>query len=584
MILAPLIPSKSLNSRRPTRPQRRYLQLCLLLALSALALLAQAAPLPLNQLPDSALGLHSQYLLEDTTPLTLQQVQQRQQAGEFQPGQDAVLNFGIGARPVWLHLQLLNPHASALRLELLAGTTWIDQLDVFVVHPKHPDRHWHNGDAQPASAALKPAQGYSFELSLAPGSSDLYIRAATREPLVLPIQLFNRQQASGNERWLHYSYGFLYGFLLALIAYNGMLYAGLRERSYLYYSLYLSSLILLNMAYTGHGYAWLWSTQPALQHYVGLVLMVLYSCFGLLFACRFLALAEHAPRVLRFVQGCALLAVSLLVICVSLGSQLGATLVAFSFMSLFTLGMVLLGILTVHQGRIAGRYFLLAALCGMLGAATTTFTVWGWLPFNAWSYRALELGILFEATLLALALSYRLRQQQQAQRRAERLADLDPLTGLHNRRGFLARANACWSIAERKQRPLSLIMLDLDHFKQINDQHGHLAGDQALQATAQLLTQACRAGDILARWGGEEFLLLLPESNLEQARVFAERLRQNIAALQLSLGSAPIHLTASFGVAERNRHLYLEELIDEVDVQLYAAKQNGRNRVAYACG
>jgi diguanylate cyclase (GGDEF)-like protein len=127
-----------------------------------------------------------------------------------------------------------------------------------------------------------------------------------------------------------------------------------------------------------------------------------------------------------------------------------------------------------------------------------------------------------------------------------------------------------------------LILLDIDHFKQVNDQHGHEAGDRALLAISQHLSQACREGDILARWGGEEFMFLLPETDLAQASAFAERVRLSIEAQRLSVKQESIVLTASFGVAEHTRQTQLEELINEADVELYKAKQSGRNRVSPA--
>jgi len=141
-------------------------------------------------------------------------------------------------------------------------------------------------------------------------------------------------------------------------------------------------------------------------------------------------------------------------------------------------------------------------------------------------------------------------------------------------------AEPIWSTAERKSRPLTLIMLDLDHFKQVNDQYGHATGDWVLIETAHLLSKACRMGDVLSRWGGEEFLLLLPETDLEQTSVFAERVRQSIEARRLSIRQGTIVVTASFGVVERNQHTSLEELINEADERLYEAKQSGRNRVS----
>ena len=134
---------------------------------------------------------------------------------------------------------------------------------------------------------------------------------------------------------------------------------------------------------------------------------------------------------------------------------------------------------------------------------------------------------------------------------------------------------------EHQPRPLTLVMLDLDHFKALNDQFGHDFGDQALQRVAQVLQATCRAGDLTTRWGGEDFLLLLPETALAEAMALAERLRLAIQAMPLHAGEQRVNISCSFGVSERGQHSSLEQLINATDQRLYSAKQGGRNRV---CG
>lgn len=550
--------------------------LALLLLMAAGAVRAES--IRLTAVPSESLGLWASFLVEEGPAFGFAEAQDRQQAGQFRPGTRPVLTFGIGPRPVWVRLELINPTERALPFRLTLGTTWIDQLDVYVVHDGQVTS-WQTGDSHPNAYGLTPATGFVFSPLFAPGRSELYLRAQTADPLVLPIELLSGDKVAESEHSLHYSYGFLYGFLIALAVYNGVLYAGLRKRSYLYYALYLFGFILTNLAYTGHGYAWWWSGEPRLQRYIILVLMVLQSCLGLLFASRFLNLAQHAPLVLRWVQVFAMTGLGLLGLSVALGSQYGAALLAFNFVTLFTLLMVVLGVLMVRRGQTAGRYFLAATLCGMLGMVMTAFAVWGWIPFKPLTYHSAEIGILVEATLLALALAAQVRHQEVARQSAEHLARLDALTGLHNRRSFSELAQPSWNTAERNGRPLSLIMLDIDHFKQINDRHGHGVGDQVLIEISRLLTQSCRAGDVLSRWGGEEFVMLLPETDLEQACALAERIRQVIAAERLAIKRHHIAFTASLGVAEYDQQASLEALMHEADMRLYAAKANGRNQV-----
>lgn len=162
-----------------------------------------------------------------------------------------------------------------------------------------------------------------------------------------------------------------------------------------------------------------------------------------------------------------------------------------------------------------------------------------------------------------------------------RLARTDSLTGLWNRGYFMEMACRELARGRREATPLSLIMIDVDHFKKVNDTHGHEAGDEALRCLAEVLTLSVRDGDLLARLGGEEFVALLPNARLADACSVAERIRQGIAARELDCRSgACFGLTVSVGVAtHRDRETPLEELLRCADEALYAAKRGGRDRV-----
>lgn len=554
----------------------------LLLALWLGATPVRAQALDLNAMPQGYLGTQTQLVFEDDAPLTWLQAKDRFDRGLGVPGISLVPGFGIGARPVWLRLRLNHTGTQPVRRELMVGPTWLDSIDAYLVHAQQPQSHWHTGDERPNAPGLVAASGYRWVTVFEPGVSELYVRIQSVDPMLIQLELLPAEQAEEHEHRVHYSYGFIYGFLLALVAYNLMLYFGLRERSHLLYSVYLATLIALDVAYTGHGLAYLWPHQPQLQRYAILGLMVLFGCAGLLFARRFLTLEVHAPQVNAWIKigsGLALLGFLLTVV---LQSQWAAAWLAFGFAAVFMVSMLLLGLLAVRTKRAAGRYFLVAVACGMTGSGSTFLAVLGLIPFNTASYHALEAGLILEATLLALAVAYHMRQHQLAAVRSEHLAQHDPLTGLLNRRAFLAQAQALWSTSERSTRPLSVVLLDLDHFKAINDTYGHATGDAALLACAQLLAQACRAGDVLVRWGGEEFILLLPETDLSQAHAFAERLRLQLAAQSLHTTFQAVPLTASFGVAQRHTHATLEDLISSADQALYQAKHQGRNRVVAA--
>jgi diguanylate cyclase (GGDEF)-like protein len=163
----------------------------------------------------------------------------------------------------------------------------------------------------------------------------------------------------------------------------------------------------------------------------------------------------------------------------------------------------------------------------------------------------------------------------EANRALAQAAVTDGLTGLKNHRAFQEALHSAAQMAERLQQPLSLVMFDIDHFKQFNDRFGHPAGDELLRQVAQVLRESARAYDVAARYGGEEFALLLPNTALEQAVQVAERLRQQIRAIENP--HAPV--SASFGVATYRRGMPPATLVYEADAALYRAKRNGRDQV-----
>ena len=165
----------------------------------------------------------------------------------------------------------------------------------------------------------------------------------------------------------------------------------------------------------------------------------------------------------------------------------------------------------------------------------------------------------------------------------EQLAHTDVLTGLANRRQFVASAESALSRHERYGYPTSLIMFDLDHFKQINDRYGHEGGDAVLKAIGTRLISKVRRVDLLARIGGEEFAVLLPEHGQAVANMSALRMRTAIEAMEVASSShGTIRFTASFGIAQHAKGESLEEFMNRADVALYEAKTSGRNRVVIA--
>lgn len=176
--------------------------------------------------------------------------------------------------------------------------------------------------------------------------------------------------------------------------------------------------------------------------------------------------------------------------------------------------------------------------------------------------------------------------QKQLQGQLQQLASTDSLTGLSNRRAFFAGMEQILALSSRHLRPVSIMLADIDHFKEVNDTYGHQAGDAVLRHVAQLIRQTLRASDMAARVGGEEFALLLPETGRAGAFSMADRLRRAIAEDICVHGDQPIPITISFGLACLEAHdsgdaPSCDEFLRAADSALYASKRAGRNRVSH---
>ncbi|MDC8830279.1 GGDEF domain-containing protein [Alteromonas gilva] len=170
------------------------------------------------------------------------------------------------------------------------------------------------------------------------------------------------------------------------------------------------------------------------------------------------------------------------------------------------------------------------------------------------------------------------RRNQYLQQQLEKMATMDELTGVFNRRGFMALARQQLTMAYRNQRPFCIILLDIDHFKHINDTHGHDAGDMCLSAVATSIDNELREQDILGRYGGEEFILFLPDTNLQQSKRVAEKIRRAIALMVT--GDEGLRLTVTQGIAgyEGGNLDDIEHYISLADEALYQGKESGRNK------
>ncbi|MBK1702754.1 diguanylate cyclase [Thiococcus pfennigii] len=258
----------------------------------------------------------------------------------------------------------------------------------------------------------------------------------------------------------------------------------------------------------------------------------------------------------------------------------------------------LVGRLDIHQepGIAAIAHEILAGDQGSLtyqGEAGRTFVRYRHIPELAWHLiveeseqattaalrRALYVNLTIGGGITLLVLAISGLTVHRFQSRLERLASIDPLSGLFNRQFFEVLFANALSTAQRLDHDLSLLLFDIDRFKEINDAHGHLAGDQVIERIAKIARTGRRATDIAARWGGDEFIVLLSDCDEGNARRIAEALRRRVQQ-EVRIPGTELPATISIGVATHRRGEGLEDLTARIDARLYAAKAAGRNCIA----
>jgi diguanylate cyclase (GGDEF)-like protein len=232
-----------------------------------------------------------------------------------------------------------------------------------------------------------------------------------------------------------------------------------------------------------------------------------------------------------------------------------------------------------------------AVKIGMALVISTVYLGLGWAsrhaspvaPMDATTLLQLHefnlLGTIF--VLSSLTVVY-VRLIDSAEARLHELATTDALTGLMNRRSILEAIAREQALRQRKPHHLSLILVDIDHFKKINDTHGHATGDTALKAVAGILRKCMREMDYVARWGGEEFLVVQPHADKAQSQLAAERLRAAVEAESLPGDGQPIRLTITLGLTELGTEEQMDQGLQRADAALYEGKHQGRNRVVPA--
>ncbi|AVP96476.1 hypothetical protein C7S18_04370 [Ahniella affigens] len=564
---------------------------------------------------DVAPRFSTSYWVDQNPDSTLDAARAAFATDAFQPLPRWPATFGFADGVHWFHLRVQNVDHPERDWLLVVEYALLDHLDLYTVTPEGEVQVFESGDRMPFANRAVDHRHFTFPLDL-PGHStrDYFLRVRTESSVQVPLALKTRVYFLDHAQRGDMGLGVYYGVIIAMFLYSLLLYISIRDRSFLWYITYVGAFGLGQSCLNGLSFQLLLPNWPILDDQLLLFTIGLALVAMLLFTRDFLELPRRVPRLDQIMRIAIWVETSILAASFVLSYRHAISLETASVFAVAAI-CVLAAIIVWRQGYRPAFHYLLAwsfMLAGIVVYASVSF---GLLKKTFITEYGIQIGSCIEMILLSFALAYRfqlIREENEALQREvaerleirvnERTAELnsalgelrvanrrlqeyslrDGLTNVHNRRYLDEALPRAVSVAIQRQEPLCLLLIDIDHFKTINDSYGHLAGDDCLRDVADVLRQQVReADDFVARYGGEEFVVILPGASLDVARARAESLRRAVAQIRVPGDKAPIALTISVGVASLNRDARqaTDDLLKRADQALYTAKQHGRNRV-----
>jgi len=556
------------------------LRYALTLILSLFFLSVQAASLPASTAPyivgsdfvqDTHIGLHLDLLQDEAANLSIHDVINAAEMGRFTRSEHRQQSFGTTSSVIWAHLSLVNTSDHPQELVLFQGYPQIDSMRLWETSNGHL-RSRDAGDTLPFSQREIATNSLAFIVNLEPNSKHtLFLRYQTSGSMSLDLSLYKPIAFAEAMSVKQMIQGIFYGALFALALYNLFIFFIVRDVNYLLYVLYIVTFGMFIASFSGYTSQYIWPESPWLAN-IGLLLFWGGVIAMALFVSKyFLSLKKNLPAINLIAN---------IFITIALMCSFAALFLPYKVVVnvLFLLAppsyllILYAGYKSIKKGSIPARYFTVSWALLLLAATVATLISAGVIPeYASFSPYIIELGAFVEMVLLSIALASRIRSLEQD-------SMTDGLTGLFNRRFFDVQLARLFSISNRENSSLALLVIDVDNFKQFNDTYGHDQGDIALQQVSLKLSQAGRKSDYVCRYGGEEFAVILPNTEIAIANRIAERIRSQVEINDMN-GKT---VTVSVGVSIYNGEddLDVSHLFKRADDALYQAKQSGRNKVS----
>lgn len=553
--------------------------------------------------------------------LTLEDIQTGNPEFSAVEGYGDNINFGYSGSAYWLRVVLNTAgYRAGDEWFLETGFSTLDSVMLYVPDAQGGWLEFSTGDRLPFSERPLAHRNFVFPLVLPAGQTvPVYLRVASEGSLTVPVTLWRGHAFYNHSQNIYAAFSVYYGMLLALGLYNFLLFISLRDKTFLAYVAFVTCMAIGQLSLNGMGNQYFWPDWPAWGNAAFNSGFAATGFFGAIFTRLFLSTRQTVPKLDRIII---LLAAGFAFSALAPGfmSYRWAAIITSLLGVSFSAIAVLAGVVCLQRKHPGARWFLLAWTLLLIGVAVMGMRNLGWIPTTTLTTYAMQIGSALEMLLLSFALADRIhiaryekemaqaealktkemmvehlresehmleeRVEARTQELAEanamlrknemhllHLANHDQLTGLANRRLFDKYLNHALALARRHNWQLAILLIDLDGFKQINDIHGHAAGDELLCIVAQRLQEKSREADTVARLGGDEFVVVL-----EQIRDAAEA--ENKAEFLGRLLSEPyvtsegtLKITASVGLAFSPEHGdNPQALLKHADQSMYKVK------------
>lgn len=589
------------------------------------------------------IGRHLEYLEDPGKSLTIEQVSSPAYSAKFQPSQVNILNFGLKDSSYWVRFTVFNDARPKQEWLLELARPSMNTVSFYTPQPEGSFSNIVTGYVHGFSTRELPYENFVFRLEVPSGQQQTYYLHLQDMALSLPLRIWANQAYLIHAQRSNIKSSLLFGALLALLIYHLLRACLVREPGAIYFICFQLCHLVLLTSIQGYNIHYLRHIPSTVNQFIIPLSITLSVSFQLLFTLKFLHQAPIPGGLSHFGRALVVILMVLSATTFFFGARtlvliLPLVILTYSFSFFYVL-------LAVLRKYLPARYYLASWSVYLLLSLVAAFHFLGWITFERFTPEyAIQLGSVFMITVQSLALADRVNffkqenikvyeklvheqneklnlqyqlnftleeaRQELEKRISQRLDELyelnlvlsneiikrqhteselkvlastDALTGLPNRRHFFELAYKQFAEARRYQRPISIVIIDIDWFKLVNDIHGHLIGDEALKLMSFLIRQVVRESDLAARFGGEEFILLLPETDLIGAHALAERMRTLTESSAFSFEENLIKFTISLGISCRDvfwgNAETLDQLVSQADQALYKAKIRGRNRV-----